>query len=99
MSMTAIVGQVFSYIALTFGIFFFLYACKYYFAILIALFSGRPNRSSNGHDDGINGINRAVGLSNDLFGSSRKWQEGNGDNFFSNGDGGSNGKQEEPFVS
>ena len=99
MSTTAIVGQVCSYIALTFGFFFFLYACKYYFAILIALFSGRPNRSSNGHDDGINGINRAAGLSNDLFGSSRRWQDGNGDNYFSNGDGGSNGKREEPFVS
>jgi len=40
MALTAIAGQVFSYIALAFGIFFFLYATKYYVATLLALFGG-----------------------------------------------------------
>lgn len=40
MLLTVAVGQVFSYIALAFGIFFFLYATKYYIATLLALFGG-----------------------------------------------------------
>ena len=53
MSTAAIVGQICSYLALSFGIFFFIFACKYYLAILIALFSGRTNgRNGNGKNNG-----------------------------------------------
>ncbi|UCD44383.1 MAG: glycosyltransferase [Candidatus Bathyarchaeota archaeon] len=52
MSTAALVGQMCSYLALSFGIFFFIFACKYYLAILIALFSGRTNRRS---ENGKNG--------------------------------------------
>jgi len=41
MAISAIVGQAFSSVALAFGIFFFSFACKYYVAILLALFGGR----------------------------------------------------------
>jgi len=47
MAITAIVGQAFSYMALAFGIFFFIFASKYYVAILLALFGGR-NGNTNG---------------------------------------------------
>ena len=53
MTTAAIVGQTFSYLALSFGIFFFIFACKYYFAILIALFSGKTN-GKNGNGNGKN---------------------------------------------
>ena len=43
MSVLATIGQVSSYIALAFGILFFTFATKYYFAILLALFGGRNN--------------------------------------------------------
>jgi len=44
MAITAIVGQAFSYMALAFGIFFFIFASKYYVAILIALFGGKNGK-------------------------------------------------------
>jgi cellulose synthase/poly-beta-1,6-N-acetylglucosamine synthase-like glycosyltransferase len=42
-SVLTTIGQVSSYIALAFGILFFTFATKYYFAILLALFGGRNN--------------------------------------------------------
>ncbi len=47
MALTAAVGQAFSYIALSFGIFFFLYATKYYVATLLALFGGKGIAAEN----------------------------------------------------
>jgi len=49
MALTVIVGQAFSYIALAFGIFFFLYATKYYVATLLALFGGKRLAVNNGN--------------------------------------------------
>lgn len=55
-----VLGQTSSYIALTFGVIFFLFACKYYFAILVALFCGRTNdRKANGDNrNGFNGYSK-----------------------------------------
>jgi len=41
MSIIAQVGKISSYVALAFGTFFFIFAIKYYIAILLALFGGR----------------------------------------------------------
>jgi cellulose synthase/poly-beta-1,6-N-acetylglucosamine synthase-like glycosyltransferase len=51
-----IIGQAFSYIALTVGLFFFLFACKYYFAILIALFSGKKNGNNTKNGNNKNSL-------------------------------------------
>jgi len=40
------IGQASSYIALIFGVIFFIFACKYYLAILLALFGGKTNTTS-----------------------------------------------------
>ena len=48
-------GQVFSYTALAFGIFFFVFAIKYYVAILLALFGGRRGSGKNGNSHGWRG--------------------------------------------
>ncbi len=92
MSTLAIIGQAFSYVALTVGLFFFLFACKYYFAILIALFSGRKNGNN-----GKNGNNKNSLLGNGTPGSfGRQLRENNNGNF--NG-ALENGLIREPFVS
>ena len=49
-SLAVIAGQAFSYAALAFGIFFFIFATKYYVAVLLALFGG-----SSGNGNGRNG--------------------------------------------
>jgi len=49
-SLAVIAGQAFSYAALAFGIFFFIFATKYYVAVLLALFGG-----SGGNGNGRNG--------------------------------------------
>lgn len=54
MAMVVIVGQIFSYIALAFGIFFFIFASKYYVAILLALFGGMRG-NGNGKNGNRNG--------------------------------------------
>ncbi len=93
MSTLVIIGQAFSYVALTVGLFFFLFACKYYFAILIALFSGRKNG-----DNWKNGNNK-----NSLLGNGtpepfrRQSKENNNGNFFNGAL--ENGLIREPFVS
>ncbi len=55
-----VLGQTSSYIALTFGIIFFLFACKYYFAILVALFCGRTNERQVNYSNrnGFNGYSK-----------------------------------------
>ena len=99
------VGQAFSYVALSVGLFFFLFACKYYFAILIALFSGRTNGSNgkNGNSrNGKNGRNNSS-LMGFLPGHLRRHTNGNGKG---NGNGDAfeelfkeNRLAREPFVS
>ena len=91
----ALIGQLFSYVSLTFGIFFFLFACKYYFAILIALFAGR---ASNGNGNG-NGKNGAKPAQNGILGyiASLRGQSNNGSTF--NGRFENARKIDEPFIS
>jgi cellulose synthase/poly-beta-1,6-N-acetylglucosamine synthase-like glycosyltransferase len=104
MSTIVAVGQAFSYVALFIGIFFFIFACKYYFAILIALFSGRTNgKNGNNGNNGKNGKNGKNGnrvnsiLGNGLPGPfGRQIREDNGNPF--NG-ALENGLTREPFVS
>jgi len=55
MALTIIVGQIFSYIALAFGMFFFLYATKYYVATLLALFGGGRSLAINNRNHMRNG--------------------------------------------
>ena len=38
------IGQISSYLALAFGLLFFVFACKYYLAILLALFGGKTSK-------------------------------------------------------
>jgi len=97
-STALIVGQACSYIALTFGIFFFIFACKYYFAILIALFGGRTN-GRNGNGNGRNGYKRNNGFRNGVFGFFRQQNSKIGDDYFYNASNQRNGREEEPFVS
>ncbi|MFB0558402.1 MAG: glycosyltransferase [Candidatus Bathyarchaeia archaeon] len=99
MSIEAVVGQACSYIALTFGFFFFLYACKYYFAILIALFSGGRIGGKNNSGNGKNGNKRKDNWRNGVFELLGSWQDGNGNNYFFNGNRNRYGNREEPFVS
>ncbi len=91
-----ILGQAFSYVALIVGLFFFLFACKYYFAILIALFSGRKNGKNGG--DGKNGNNNGSIFGNGKPGSVHRQlrEEKKGDSL--NG-ALVNGLAREPFVS
>lgn len=49
-----LIGQACSYIALAFGILFFLFACKYYISILIALFSGSGGAKNDVNANGGN---------------------------------------------
>ena len=58
MALTAVIGQAFSYIALGFGIFFFLYATKYYVATLLALFGGGGRGVANNNNLRNGGIER-----------------------------------------
>ncbi|MGD2201582.1 MAG: hypothetical protein PVJ38_08125, partial [Candidatus Bathyarchaeota archaeon] len=58
MSTVTFVGGAFSYLALTIGLFFFLFACKYYVSILVALFIGRGK--GEGHEGGFNGLAERV---------------------------------------
>ncbi|MHA1287691.1 MAG: glycosyltransferase [Candidatus Thorarchaeota archaeon] len=46
MTTIEVIGQASSYIALSFGFIFFIFACKYYLAILLALFGGKTNTIS-----------------------------------------------------
>jgi len=48
-------GTVLSYIALALGIFFFIFACKYYVSILIVLFGGMPAGDGNKQNADRNG--------------------------------------------
>jgi cellulose synthase/poly-beta-1,6-N-acetylglucosamine synthase-like glycosyltransferase len=93
-----IVGQTCSYLALAFGIFFFLFAVKYYFAILLALFSGRINGTTNGNFNGIND-GKTSNLNNGLLEFFERYQNGNDTdnllNIYYKKDKG----QVEPFVS
>jgi len=95
------VGQAFSYVALFVGLFFFIFACKYYFAIMIALFSGRTNgKNGNNGKNGKNGKNGRMNsfLMDSLPGHPRRQmrENNNGDAFnelFKNG------LAREPYVS
>ena len=92
----AVIGQTFSYVALVFGLFFFLFACKYYIAILIALFFGR---ASNGKGNGTNGTNGTKSIQNGVLNyiASLRGQNNNGSAY---NDGFDNGKKiDEPFIS
>jgi cellulose synthase/poly-beta-1,6-N-acetylglucosamine synthase-like glycosyltransferase len=91
-STLVIIGQAFSYVALTVGLFFFLFACKYYFAILIALFSGRKNG-----DNGKNGNNKNSLLGNGTPGLFRRQLKENDNGNFNGAL--ENGLIREPFVS
>ena len=93
----AVIGQTFSYVALAFGLFFFLFACKYYFAILIALFFGR---ASNGNGtNGTNGTNGVKSSQDGVLGyiDSLRWQNDSGSTDNSGFDNGR--KVDEPFIS
>ena len=90
----AVIGQTFSYVALAFGLFFFLFACKYYFAILIALFFGR---ASNGN--GSNGTNGVKSIQNGVLSyiASLRGRNNNGSDY--NGGFDNVRKTDEPFIS
>jgi cellulose synthase/poly-beta-1,6-N-acetylglucosamine synthase-like glycosyltransferase len=96
--MAMIVGQTCSYIALAFGIFFFLFAVKYYFAILIALFSGRINERTDGNFNRVND-GGTPNLNNGLLGLFRRHQNGNGTDNQLNANYKRDVGQEEPFIS
>lgn len=96
--MAMIVGQTCSYIALAFGIFFFLFAVKYYFAILIALFSGRVNGRTDGNCYVIDG-GGTDNLNNGLLGLFNRHKSGNGNDKQLNANYRRNVGQNEPFVS
>jgi len=98
MSIAVIVGQIFSYTALAFGIFFFVFASKYYVAILLALFGGRGgNGNGNNGKNGNNGGHGRLRRFLSYFGRSQN-NMGNGKELNGNrywrGRGG-----DEPFVS
>ena len=97
MTTAEIVGQACSYLALSFGIFFFLFACKYYLAILIALFSGKTN-GKNGNGNGKNNKHSPSGWKNGFFGLFGKSQNGGLNEFTFNGKD-RESDWEEPFVS
>ena len=97
MTTAAIVGQACSYLALSFGIFFFLFACKYYFAILIALFSGKTN-SKNINGNGKNNGYSHSGWKNGFFGLFGKSKNGDLNEFTFNGKN-RESDWDEPFVS
>lgn len=97
MTTAAIVGQTFSYLALSFGIFFFIFACKYYFAILIALFSGKTN-GKNGNGNGKNDGYSPSGWKNGFFGLFGKSKNGGLNEFTFNGKD-RESDWDEPFVS
>lgn len=93
-----IVGQTCSYIALAFGVLFFLFAVKYYCAILIALFSGKIARIK---DVNYNRVNDSVAknLNNGSSGLFKRHQDGNGTDNLLNINHKKDERQEEPFVS
>ena len=95
MAWTVVVGQIFSYAALAFGIFFFIFASKYYVAILLALFGGRRG-NGNGRNNGQNNHRWRGSLLNHFRRDHNDFQNGdepNGDWYHNNGVG------DEPFVS
>ncbi|MGD2142397.1 MAG: glycosyltransferase, partial [Candidatus Bathyarchaeota archaeon] len=47
MSTMMFLGEIFSYVALAIGLVFFLFACKYYISILIALFTGKGTEEAS----------------------------------------------------
>ncbi|UCH57348.1 MAG: glycosyltransferase, partial [Candidatus Bathyarchaeota archaeon] len=94
MSTLAILGKAFSYVALTVGLFFFLFACKYYLAILIALFSGGSN-GKNGKT--VNNRNPFEG--NGAPGNLRRQLNATENENYYNGTVDPDGRIEEPFIS
>jgi cellulose synthase/poly-beta-1,6-N-acetylglucosamine synthase-like glycosyltransferase len=95
-STAVIVGQACSYVALTFGILFFIFACKYYFAILIALFSGR---TTGGNGNGRKGYKLNNVWRNEDSTIFNPQKNGNGENNLFNVTNDRKQKQDEPFVS
>lgn len=94
MSIVANVGQACFYVALVFGLFFFIFACKYYISILIVLFNSRSNRRYNNCN---NVINVASNWRNGFFENHPHNWTGNGNYFNTSID--ENDYLEEPFVS
>jgi len=97
MSTIALVGQISSYVALTFGIFFFIFACKYYFAILIALFSGKTNDKNGSNEKNGNGNDKTGSFRNGIFSFLKRPLEDDFDSFFFTGI--SKDPENDPFVS
>jgi len=90
-----VVGQMFSFTALAFGIFFFIFASKYYVAILLALFGG-----ARGNGNGGNGSRNNHGWAGRFLNHFRR-----GENLLQNGNNRhgdkyqNNRTEDEPFVS
>ncbi|MCW3992173.1 MAG: glycosyltransferase [Candidatus Bathyarchaeota archaeon] len=90
-----VVGQMFSFTALAFGIFFFIFASKYYVAILLALFGG-----ARGNGNGRNGSRNNHGWAGRFLKHFRR-----GENLLQNGNNQhgdryqNNRTENEPFVS
>jgi cellulose synthase/poly-beta-1,6-N-acetylglucosamine synthase-like glycosyltransferase len=88
------VGMIFAYIALTFGIAFFIYACKYYGAIILVLLGGKKARNEfNNWENHING-NRVHKMTDgilDHFGGGSDLADGEVSN--------EGESDEEPFIS
>ncbi|KON30105.1 hypothetical protein AC482_04685 [miscellaneous Crenarchaeota group-15 archaeon DG-45] len=88
-------GQMLSYAALAFGIFFFIFASKYYMAILLALFGGARG-NGNGENGGRNGHGwawRALGLFR-RGGDVPRYENNQREGIYRNGR-----VEDEPFVS
>ena len=63
------IGLIFAYIALTFGIAFFIYACKYYGSIILVLLKGKSARDEfNNLENYINNNHKASDTAPDHFG-------------------------------
>lgn len=93
--MIAILSQACFYVALVFGLFFFIFACKYYFSILIVLFNGRSTRGKKNNWENVNKIDsiwRSGFFENQLISST-----GDEDSLSGSRNGGD--YLEEPFVS
>jgi cellulose synthase/poly-beta-1,6-N-acetylglucosamine synthase-like glycosyltransferase len=87
----ASIGVLFAYIALIFGIAFFIYACKYYGSILLVLLRGKSGDESNSLENYINGNHNHKISGLDNFGGGSDPADGN-----------VSGRQdgiEEPFIS
>lgn len=94
--MAMLIGQICSYIALAFGILFFLFACKYYVAILIALFSGTGGGKNNVNANGGNWNGDAASWNMGASGFPERDKDVKEKNYAFNPDG---QKRAEPFIS